>query len=76
MIETTLTVPAISCAHCKGAIEGAVAQLDGVDTVTVDIAGRRVDVRFDEGRVKPDAIVAAIEGAGYEVPDGARPVAG
>ncbi len=37
-------VPAISCGHCKDAIEGAGRPLDGVDAVPVDIDARTVTV--------------------------------
>jgi copper chaperone len=57
-------VPAISCGHCKQAIEGAVGALDDVDTVTVDIDARTVAV---DGDADDDTIVAAIDEAGYDV---------
>jgi len=57
-------VPAISCGHCKSAIEGEVSQVDGVSTVDVDIHARRVTV---EGQAADAAIRAAIAEAGYEV---------
>ena len=66
MIEETLDVPAISCGHCRNAIEGAVGQLDGVDAVTVDIESKRVTVRY-AAVVGQETVVAAIEDAGYEV---------
>ncbi len=72
MIEKTLDVPAIACGHCKNAIEGAVGQLDGVDAVKVDIESKRVTVRYDAAAIQHDAVVAAIEDAGYEVPRGGR----
>jgi copper ion binding protein len=60
----TYDVPAISCGHCKSAIEGEVSQVDGVSTVNVDIDARRVTV---EGQAADAAIRAAIVEAGYEV---------
>ncbi len=65
MPETTRTysVPGISCDHCKQAIESAVAAVEGVDTVTVDVADRTVAV--DGG--SDDAVVEAIIAAGYDV---------
>lgn len=60
----TYDVPAISCGHCKEAIEGSVAQLEGVDTVAVDIEAKSVTVAGD---APDEAVVAAIDDAGYEV---------
>lgn len=66
MTQATLSVPDISCNHCKMSIEGAVNELDGVDKVEVAIDDRTVDVSFDSP-ADMDAIVAAIEGQGYDV---------
>ena len=66
MTEITLSVPEISCDHCKNSIEGAVGELAGVDKVEVTIDARTVDVSFDSP-ADVDAVVAVIEGQGYEV---------
>jgi len=66
MTEITLSVPEISCDHCKMSIEGAVSELAGVDKVEVTIDTKTVDVSFDSP-ADIDAVVAAIEGQGYEV---------
>jgi len=66
MTSITLSVPEISCDHCKNSIEGAVGELTGVDKVEVAIDTRTVDVSFDSP-TDVAAVVAAIEGQGYEV---------
>lgn len=66
MTQVTLSVPDISCNHCKMSIEGAVNELDGVDKVEVAIDDRTVDVSYDSP-TDMGAVVAAIEGQGYEV---------
>lgn len=68
MTKTTLTVPDISCGHCKMSIEGAVADLRGVSTVEVAVEDRTVDLTFDDATVTLDQIIDAIEDQGYEVP--------
>ncbi len=67
MTSLTLSVPDISCGHCKTSIEGAVNELGGVDSVEVDIESRTVDVSFDDATLNQMAIVSAIEEQGYEV---------
>ncbi|HXR11148.1 MAG TPA: heavy-metal-associated domain-containing protein [Gaiellaceae bacterium] len=66
MSETlTYSVPGVSCEHCRSAIEGEVSQVEGVQTVAVDLDAKTVTVTgapLDEG-----AIVAAIDEAGYDV---------
>ena len=64
-----ISVPEISCAACKTAIESALGPLDGVRTVVVDIAGKRVSVDFDDALIGHRALVAAIENQGYAVAD-------
>lgn len=61
----TITVPDISCDHCKAAIEGEVGQVPGVELVEVDVAAKTVRV---EGDATDEAVRAAIEAAGYDVP--------
>ncbi len=68
MTDTTLSVPEIHCDHCKMSIEGAVGALDGVATAVVNVTARTVTVDY-EPPATMDAIVAAIEDQGYEVPD-------
>jgi copper chaperone len=67
MTELTLSVPDISCGHCKSSIEGAVATVSGVSAVEVHIEERAVDVAFDDDTVALAAIVEAIEAQGYAV---------
>ena len=67
MTQITLSVPDISCGHCKSSIEGAVGPLDGVAKAEVSISDRTVDVEYDPEKVELDAIVTAIDGQGYEV---------
>jgi len=63
----TLSVPDISCGHCKSSIEGAVGPMDGVTKAEVSISDRTVDVEYDPETVELDAIVTAIDDQGYEV---------
>lgn len=65
-------VPAISCGHCKAAIEGEVGQVTGVEAVVVDIDAKQVTVEGPpahgpDGELFDDAVRAAIDEAGYEV---------
>ena len=67
MSTMTLSIPDISCAHCKMSIEGAVRPLEGVDSVDVHIEAKTVDVTWDDASLELAAIVDAIEDQGYEV---------
>ncbi len=67
MTSRTLSVPDISCQHCKSSIEGAVGPLNGVDSVEVAIDDRTVAIDYDGTDDTFEGIVAAIEEQGYEV---------
>ena len=58
-------VPDISCNHCKHAIESEVSQVQGVESVAVDVKAKTVTVTADP--LDDIAVVAAIDEAGYEV---------
>ena len=67
MTTITLSVPDISCGHCKSSIEGAVAPMVGVESADVAIDDRTVAVSYDESLVNLDDIITAIDDQGYEV---------
>jgi copper chaperone len=64
--HVVLSVPNISCKHCKMAIESAASELAGVDRVEVDVEAKSVAVYLqDAGDL--EAVKAAIEDEGYPV---------
>ena len=69
MTSRILSVPEISCGHCKSAIEAAVSQIDGVERVEVQIDESTVQLDYDGTADTMTTIVTAIEDVGYEVPD-------
>lgn len=67
MTQITLSVPDISCGHCKSSIEGAVNPLEGVETAIVAIDDRNVAIEYDGSEATMEAIVNAIDEQGYEI---------
>ena len=67
MTQKTLSVPDISCGHCKTSIEGAVTPLEGVSSAVVAIDDRNVAIEYDGSESTMKAIVNAIDDQGYEV---------
>jgi len=59
---TTLSVPDMSCNHCKMTIEAALAAVPQTGTVTVDLATRKVSV---SGTAPADQLLQALDKAGY-----------
>ncbi|MEX0946494.1 MAG: cation transporter [Acidimicrobiia bacterium] len=67
MINQTLSVPDISCDHCKMSIEGALRLVTGIETAQVNIPAKTVALSFDESAVSLDRIIGVIGDVGYEV---------
>lgn len=60
-----LNAPDIVCQSCANAITNALGKLEGVQQVSVDIAGKMVEVQFEEGRVTVDTILQRLDAAGF-----------
>ncbi|WP_374331274.1 heavy metal translocating P-type ATPase [Aestuariivirga sp.] len=59
-------VEGMTCASCVRRVEKAIAAVPGVESASVNLATERADVRLAEPAT-PEAVVAAIKGAGYDV---------
>ena len=67
MTTQTLSVPDISCDHCRRTIESALGRLPGVQATEVDVAARTVRVTYDETTLEQTTISATLAEEGYEV---------
>ena len=65
MSDLTFNVPGMTCGHCEKAVKTEVGAVKGVANVAVDLGTKLVTVT-GEG-LDRDAIVAAIDEAGFEV---------
>jgi copper chaperone len=63
MTPLTLHIDGMSCGHCLNAVNKALRSLDGVEIQSVQIG--RAEVRYDETRLNPDQIAAAVTAEGY-----------
>lgn len=59
---TRLSVPDMSCNHCKATIEAALGSVPETGTVKVDLTTRQVEVT---GPAPADALIQALDQAGY-----------
>ncbi len=48
METKTVHIPSISCGHCKATIERELAELDGVERVSVDVPSRTATIDWQE----------------------------
>jgi len=67
MESTSLVAPDISCENCQHAIEGAVGELEGVNSVKVDIPSKTVDINYDPEKVTLTKIEEVLDDVGYTV---------
>jgi copper chaperone len=61
----TFTVPGMTCGHCESAVRQEVGGVAGVTGVDIDLDSKLVTVTG--AALDRDAIVAAIDEAGYDV---------
>ncbi len=61
-----IVVNGMTCNGCVNSVTNALARVAGVRKADVSLAGKSATVEFDPAATTPRAIVAAIEGAGFE----------
>ena len=60
-----LSVPGMTCGHCESAVRGELSKVAGVTAVAVDLETKDVAVTGTD--LDRDALVAAVDEAGYDV---------
>ncbi len=75
-MRETLKVTGMTCAACASRIERVVGKVDGVTSVSVNLATEKMTVEADDSKVTLDDITKSVEKAGYKaeaiVPQGAH----
>lgn len=65
--QIRLAVEGMTCEHCEMRVQKALAGVEGVQEAQVDLAHKEAIVTVDPGQeVEVEALVAAVEAAGYE----------
>ena len=70
-MQEKFVVTGMTCAACSAHVEKAVSQLQGVDSVAVNLMLGAMLVDYDPAQVTAQAIISAVESGGY----GAKPAA-
>lgn len=66
MTTTNYQVTGMSCAHCERAIREEVKQVSGVTGIEVSAETGHLSVTTADQPVNDEAVLAAVEEAGYE----------
>ena len=57
-----LSIPDMSCGHCRKSVTEAVTRLDPAAKIEVDLAARRARLQT---AAAPDAVIAALKDVGF-----------
>ena len=63
--DLRLPVPDLKCAGCTERVETVFERLDGVQSADADLEAKEAAVTYDAETVTPEALVEAVERAGY-----------
>ncbi|WP_206668645.1 heavy metal translocating P-type ATPase [Halorubrum depositum] len=69
-LTAELAVPEMDCPSCAGKVDNALGRVDGVTDVALNPTAGIATITYDPDRADEGDVVAAIEGAGYEVTGG------
>jgi copper chaperone len=58
----TLSIPEMTCGHCKAAVEAAITRIDAQAVTRVDLAARRAEV---DTSAPEEAVIEALSAAGF-----------
>jgi Cu+-exporting ATPase len=67
--EITLPITGMTCASCVRRVERSLTKVDGVNEAAVNLATERARVSYDPTVTSPPDLKAAVEKAGYGVPE-------
>ncbi|MFB6202785.1 MAG: heavy metal translocating P-type ATPase [Halorhabdus sp.] len=67
-VTARLAVPEMDCPSCASKVDGSLERVDGVTEVALSPTKGTATVTYDPAQTTEDKVIAAIEGAGYEVP--------
>ncbi|MCF7890666.1 heavy metal translocating P-type ATPase [Candidatus Bipolaricaulota bacterium] len=68
--KAELDVEGMTCASCSQAVEGALADLEGVDEANVNLTTEKATLSFNPNEVSYDEFKQAVENAGYGIKEG------
>lgn len=67
MIKKTIAVLGMRCAGCSASVEETLNKLEGVQSASVNLTSRSALIEFDEKRVTPERMKAALAEIGFDM---------
>ncbi|MEF9990828.1 MAG: heavy metal translocating P-type ATPase [Romboutsia sp.] len=67
IVKKNYKVTGMTCASCSKAVERVVGKLDGVQSISVNLATEEATINYDSSKVKLTEIRNTIEKAGYQI---------
>lgn len=67
MKKQTLKIDGMTCSACSRTVERVTQKLDGVVSSSVNLASEKLDIEYDETKIKLEEIEKTIENAGYQI---------
>lgn len=61
-----INIDGMTCGGCVASVHKATDGVDGVETISVDLADNLATVTFDDSKTSAEAIASAIEEAGFD----------
>lgn len=61
-----IKIDGMTCGKCVESVHTATGDIDGLDTITVELTDNQVTVTFDDSKTSADKIAAVIEDAGFD----------
>jgi len=65
--SVTIKIEGMSCGGCTSSVDKVLNEIDGVSQVEVTLEPGQASVQYDAARTNIDALIAAIEDAGFDV---------
>jgi Cu+-exporting ATPase len=65
--KQTLAVKGMTCASCSARIERVLSTIDGISTISVNLAAETLDVEWDEEKLSLEEISDRVAGLGFEL---------
>ncbi|WP_350559425.1 cation transporter [Psychrobacter sp. CAL346-MNA-CIBAN-0220] len=61
-----IKIDGMTCAGCVASVHAATAEIEGLDTISVELADNLATVTFDDSMTSAETIASAIDDAGFD----------